>query len=272
LRSCPMAEEPLLGLPPLQATFTLSDTRQQRLQSVIQADSAEHKPQIFDASLSDKPGAPHHYDLTGTATHHHPPLEHRAAHMSMRGGLPMPPPLNSPLQGTAGSAPLVSGLRPVVFHPLPSSGTLLQQQAMVNGTIPLAGAETSRSPAGRCAGFAYMSDMIDMSAMPTPRSAHAAAALAANSPSLLQGERVLHMQHGGPAYSSSPAHQGAGAPGVADLPYSVSAMPTPAYAAPGAAENLPASSSVPLCGDVSHMQHEGRVHPNPPPRPPQLRL
>jgi hypothetical protein len=178
--------------------------------------------------------------------------------MSIRGGLPMPPPLNSPLQGTAGSAPLVSGLRPVVFHPLPSSGTLLQQQAMVNGTIPLAGAETSRSPAGRCAGFAYMSDMIDMSAMPTPRSAHAAAALAANSPSLLQGERVLHMQHGGPAYSSSPAHQGAGAPGVADLPYSVSAMPTPAYAAPGAAANLPASSSVPLCGEVSHMQHEGR--------------
>jgi hypothetical protein len=128
LRSCPMAEEPLLGLPPLQATFTLSDTRQQRLQSVIQADSAEHKPQIFDASLSDKPGAPHHYDLTGTATHHHPPLEHRAAHMSIRGGLPMPPPLNSPLQGTAGSAPLVSGLRPVVFQPLPSFGTLLPKR------------------------------------------------------------------------------------------------------------------------------------------------
>ena len=257
-----MAEETPLGLPPLQSTSTLSETRQQRLQSVIQADSAEQKPQIFDQSLSDRLGAPHNYDLTGAASHHHPPLNHSTAHTPMRGGLPMPPPLNTPLQGTAVSAPLVSGLRQAVFQPPPSDAvrqfeSLLQQQAVANGTVPLAEADTLRSPAGRCAGFAYMSDMIDMSAMPTSGSAHAAAALAANSPSFLQGGQALHMQHVGPTYPSSLAHQGAGAPGVTGLPYSAAATPTPAHAAAGAAANMPASLSVLQSGEVSHMQHGG---------------
>ena len=210
-----MAEEPPLGLPPLQASATLDQARQQRIQSAIRADSAEQKPQVFDTSLSDMPDAPHSYDLTGEANHHQQLVNQRAAHLRMRDALPMPPPLNSPLPGTAGQALPTSSLHPAAQHPSTFMSLLLQQQQnLVSGARSYTGANVANSLAGRCAGFACMPDMMQMPAMPT--SAHATAAAVTNlpcSPSFMQSGRVCHMQHGEPAPISPFAHQGASGEG-----------------------------------------------------------